>query len=65
MVVGDLLNGLDIYSLLRSCVVSQGRNGRISEIILDLPDELAERILEMILLGSGVARQGASPPIVR
>ena len=55
-VVGDLLSELDTYSLVRSRVVSRGRYGRTREIILDLPDELVEKILEMIVAGFEVGR---------
>jgi len=46
---GDLISELDIYSLLRSRVLSRGRYGRTREIILDLPQELVDRIYEEIL----------------
>ena len=41
---GDLISELDIYSLLRSRVLSRGRYGRTREIILDLPQELVDKI---------------------
>ena len=41
---GDLVSELDIYSLLRSRVLSRGRYGRTREIILDLPQGLTEKI---------------------
>ena len=41
---GDMLNELDMYSLLRSHVISRGRYGRKREITLDLPEELTGRI---------------------
>ena len=43
---GDMLNELDMYSLLRSHVVSKGRYGRTREITVDLPEELIGRIAE-------------------
>lgn len=46
----DLIAELDIYSLLRSRVLSRGRYGRTREIVLDLPDELIEKIYVEILL---------------
>jgi len=46
---GDLISELDIYSLLRSRVLSRGRYGRSREIILDLPQELVEKIYGEIL----------------
>jgi cell division control protein 6 len=47
---GDLISELDIYSLLRSRVLSRGRYGRTREIILDLPTELIGKIYQGILL---------------
>jgi len=41
---GDLLDELDMYSLLRSRVRSRGRYGRTREINLDLAPELVEKI---------------------
>jgi Cdc6-like AAA superfamily ATPase len=46
---GDLISELDIYSLLRSRVLSRGRYGRTREIILDLPQELTDRLYGQIL----------------
>ena len=47
---GDLISELDIYSLLRSRVLSRGRYGRTREIVLDLPHDLVEKIYSEILL---------------
>jgi archaeal cell division control protein 6 len=47
---GDLIAELDIYSLIRSRVISKGRYGRTREIILDLPQELIRKIYAAILL---------------
>jgi len=47
---GDMISELDIYSLLRSRVLSRGRYGRTREIILDLPQELVDKIYGEILL---------------
>ncbi len=47
---GDLISELDIYSLLRSRVVSRGRYGRTREMTLDLPPELVDKIYSGILL---------------
>ena len=47
---GDLISELDIYSLVRSRVLSRGRYGRTREIVLDLPHELIEKIYSGILL---------------
>jgi cell division control protein 6 len=41
---GDLLAELDMYSLLRTRVLSRGRYGRTREISLDLSEELVEQI---------------------
>ena len=46
---GDLLTELDMYSFLRSRVLSRGRYGRTREIVLELPDQLLEKISETIL----------------
>ena len=47
---GDLLAELNMYSFLRSRVLSRGRYGRTREIALNLPDELVGKIHETILL---------------
>jgi len=47
---GDLISELDIYSLVRSRVLSRGRYGRTREIILDLPGDLTDRLYSQILL---------------
>ena len=47
---GDLIAELDIYSLLRSRVLSRGRYGRSREIVLDLPGGLVEKIKATILM---------------
>ena len=47
---GDLVSELDIYSLIRSRVLSRGRYGRTREIVLDLPQGLTEKIYGRILL---------------
>ena len=41
---GDLLAELDIYSLIRSRVLSRGRYGRTREITIDLSQELVDKI---------------------
>ncbi|MCY2952512.1 MAG: hypothetical protein NTU53_11120 [Planctomycetota bacterium] len=40
----DLVAELDLYSLVRTRVLSHGRYGRTREIILDLPEDVLERI---------------------
>ena len=45
---GDLLAELDIYSLLRSRILSRGRYGRSRQIVLDLSRELVDKIYEAI-----------------
>ena len=47
---GDLLNELDMYSLVRTRILSRGRYGRSREITLDLPETLVERLHTTILL---------------
>lgn len=47
---GDLLAELDMYSLLRTRVLSRGRYGRTREIMLDLPDDIVEKIQGTIKL---------------
>ncbi len=47
---GDLLAELDIYSLVRSRVLSRGRYGRTREIVLDLPRATVGRLYRAILL---------------
>ena len=47
---GDIIAELDIYSLIRSRIISKGRYGRTREIILGLPQELIRKIYEAILL---------------
>lgn len=46
----DMINELDMYSLLRSSVISKGRYGRTREIAIDLPQELIDKIYDGILL---------------
>ena len=46
---GDLISELDIYSLLRSRILSRGRYGRTREIVLDLPQEIVEKLHNHIL----------------
>ncbi|MBW1723651.1 MAG: hypothetical protein JRJ78_16580 [Deltaproteobacteria bacterium] len=66
---GDLISELDIYSLLRSRVLSRGRYGRTREITLDLPQELIDRIYHEIAANFGMhnyttgARQQSLPSI--
>ena len=49
-VFGDLIAELDLYSLLRSRIISRGRYGRTREIILDLPEELIAKIYNTTLM---------------
>lgn len=46
----DLLAELDMYSFLRSRVLSKGRYGRTREIFLDLPEDLVGKLLDTILM---------------
>lgn len=41
---GDLLAELDMYSLIRSRILSRGRYGRTREITLDVSDEVIEKL---------------------
>jgi len=50
---GDLVAELDMYSLLRSRVLSRGRYGRTREIVLDLSEEVVGKIRDMIRLNLG------------
>jgi len=52
---GDLVAELDIYSLLRSRVLSKGRYGRARQITLDLPAELIEKIYGETLSSLGLS----------
>ncbi len=54
---GDLVSELDIYSLIRSRVLSRGRYGRTREIILDLPQGLTEKIYACVLLNFEIPGQ--------
>ena len=47
---GDLIAELDIYSLLRSRVLSRGRYGRTREISLELPAQVVDKIHSTIRL---------------
>jgi cell division control protein 6 len=47
---GDLLAELDMYSLVRSRILSRGRYGRTREIILDLPRSTVSKLYRAILL---------------
>ena len=46
----DLLTELDMYSFLRSRILSKGRYGRTREIVLELPEDILTKIYEIILL---------------
>ena len=52
----DLLTELDMYSVVRCRVLSKGRYGRTREVLLDLPQELVERIYSSLLLNLGARR---------
>jgi Cdc6-like AAA superfamily ATPase len=41
---------LDMYSLLRTRILSRGRYGRTREIMLDLPEDIVEKIYATIKL---------------
>ena len=44
----DMINELDMYSLLRSRILSRGRYGRSRQIALDLPAEILGKIYDAI-----------------
>ena len=46
----DLLAELDMYSFLRSRVLSKGRYGRTREIVLELPPEILAKIYDSVLV---------------
>ena len=54
--VGDLLVELDMYSLVRTRVLSRGRYGRTREISLDLAPDLVEEILSLLRMNFDVKR---------
>jgi len=45
----DIIAELDIYSLIRTRIISKGRYGRTREIILDMPESMIDRIKEMLI----------------
>ena len=45
----DIIAELDIYSLIRTRIISKGRYGRTREIILDMPESMIDRINEMLI----------------
>ncbi len=51
---GDLLDELDMYSLLRSRVLSRGRYGRTREITLDLSEELVAKIYQAVRMNFAI-----------
>jgi cell division control protein 6 len=51
----DLVAELDVYSLLRSRVLSKGRYGRTRQITLDLPAGLIEKIYDETLSSLGLS----------
>lgn len=48
-VFGDMIAELDVYSLIRSRVISRGRYGRTREILLDLPKATMDRIYQTVM----------------
>jgi len=45
----DIIAELDIYSLIRTRIISKGRYGRTREIILDMPNSIVGKIHEMLI----------------
>jgi len=58
----DLVNELDMYSLVRSRVTSRGRYGRSREIVLDLTEDVLNRIYETICVNLSLNSQCIAPP---
>jgi len=46
--VSDLISELDVYSFIRTRVFSRGRYGRSKEIIVELSDDVIQRLMEVI-----------------
>jgi len=53
----DLISELDIYALLRSRVHSKGRYGRTREIVLEMPDDLMNKIYGEVLQSFDINNQ--------
>jgi cell division control protein 6 len=53
---GDLIGELGLYSFVRVRVLSRGRHGRTRDIVLDLPQDVRDRIRDVILLNLGLQR---------
>jgi len=53
----NLLGELDLYGLVRCRIISRGRYGRTREIVLDLCEELTDRIYAAILSNSGLRKE--------
>jgi cell division control protein 6 len=46
----ESLNELDLYGFVRTRILSKGRHGRTLEVILELNEELVNKIYDTILL---------------
>ena len=53
---GDLLAELDMYSLIRSRVLSKGRYGRTREITLDVSDEVTDKLYASVRMNFEMRR---------
>lgn len=53
---GDLLAELDMYSLIRSRVLSKGRYGRTREITLDVSDEVTDKLYASVQMNFEMRR---------
>jgi len=45
----DIIAELDIYSLIRTRIISKGRYGRTREIILDMPPSIVGKLNDMLI----------------
>ncbi len=61
----DLVGELDMYSLVRSRVLSKGRYGRTREIVLDLPEDVIAKIHDVILMNFDLPRRASKPQHAR
>ena len=46
----DLVSELDMYGFIQARVLSHGRYGRTKEILVNLPHELIERLMQVVLM---------------
>ncbi len=46
----DMISELDMYGFIQARVLSHGRYGRTKEIIVNLPDDLSDRLKQVVLM---------------